>query len=484
MNKQVRILYCLAIFMLLFSCVRRDLSDNPVELVDPFTGTDMSGNLYPGAVLPFGNYPGYGNLLVIPQAGQLDILNKTSKLINEKAEPGYYSATFVNGNIKSEVTAFEKAGFHKYTFSDTGQVHIIIDPSASLTGSEDKEGKSTCKICEVTIMPDNKIRGYSRFEGGRGGINPYDIYFIAEFDQSFGEFGIWNKGIISKNEISIQEQSEDSISLGAYVSLNIKAGDKIKLKIALSCVSYEKAQTNLDEASSWEFIKIKNRASGIWQDHLKKISVEGGTKDQNTVFYTALYHSMVIPCGLSGENPSQETGVPGYWDFLSNRSTFKTANPLLMLIFPELRSFQARDNDDNWLNDSIRDDGLSAPHLMAKLIELHEGLPGQNMSGLLSEWYVWSAMGIYPIAGQDIYLIGSPLFSKTTIDIGDGNKFVIRALNNSFRNKYVLSASLNGKQWNKAWFRYEDIINGAELVLIMGPEPYDWGKDDPPPSLN
>lgn len=730
--------------MLFYSCTSKDSSDNPADYVDPFIGTDTPGNLYPGAVLPFGmvcvnpecdlkslkcnqplvgyrpnmpaygfsqsrinsdfENPRYGNIMVITQAGRLDLKNKTSLLVNDKASPGYYSATFAKGGIKAEVTAFKKAGLHRYTYSEKGPVHFIIDPSASLTGNGNTEETSKCKMCEVTIIPDNKIQGYGRFEGGPGGLNPYSIYFIAEFNQPFNEYGIWNNGIISYNEKSIQEQSDNNVSLGAYVTFAINPGGRIKLKIAISYKSYEKARINLDEASSWDFNKIKNRASKLWQDHLNKIVVEGGTKEQNTIFYTALYHSLLAPRDLSGENPSLESTIPDYWDFYSIWNTYRTVNPLLMLIFPERQAqmieymleiynnrgwlpdtwiagdyakiqggtnadvviteailkdikgfnydlayiamkknadilsenplfygryleqylnlgylpvtsaasnefissassrsleyayndyclslvakklgknadyemysersfnalklfnpetmlFWARDKYGNWQRATDEDynyiqntgplyDGsmwqysMSAPHLILKLIELHggkeafvefldeffnrghfnpgnivnnhipwlyiyagrpdktaervrwildtyyntqpDGIPGQDISGSLSAWYVWSALGIYPMAGQDFYFIGSPVFNKTTIVTGKGKEFVIRTLNNSHENKYIISASLNGKLWDKAWFHHNDIINGAELVLIMGPEPSEWGKTSPPPSL-
>jgi predicted alpha-1,2-mannosidase len=744
MSNYMRNLLCLIILILFFSCTSKDFSDNPVDYADPFIGTDIPGNLYPGAVLPFGmvcvspvcdlkslkcdqilqgyrpnmpaygfnhthinselSNPRYGNIQVIPQTSQLDLRNKTSALVNEKASPGYYSATFAEGGIRAEVTVFEKVGFHRYTYSEKGPAHFIIDPSASLTGSESAEVKSSCRICEVTIIQDNKVQGYGRFEGGRGGLNPYDIYFVIEFDRPFDDYGIWNNGIISDKEKFIRDESGNNVSLGAYVSFNVSRGERIKLKTAISYTSIEKAQANLDEASSWEFNRIRNRASEVWRNYLDKIIVEGGTKEQKTIFYTALYHSLLSPRDLSGENPSGEPGITDCWDYFSVRNTYQTVNPLLMLILPERQAemieymldiynntgwlpdewiagnhakirggtnadiviteailkdikgfnrdlaytamkknadivsdnpylygryleqyiklgylpamsatdkefingassrtleytyndfclalaarklgknsdynhyserslnalnlfnpetlfFWARDKYGNWLraayedysyiqdnsplyNGSMWHYSLAAPHLISKLIELHGGneaftefldelfnrghyqpgnilnciipwlyiyagrpdktaervrwildtfynthpggIPGEDISGSLSAWYVWSAIGIYPMAGQDFYFIGSPVFDRTTIVTGENKKFVIRTLNNSDNNKYVLSASLNGKLWDKAWFQHEDIINGTELVLIMGPEPSDWGKASLPPSF-
>lgn len=111
------------------------------------------------------------------------------------------------------------------------------------------------------------------------------------------------------------------------------------------------------------------------------------------------------------------------------------------------------------------------------------GLPGNDDSGCMSSWYVFSSMGFYPIAGQDLYLIGSPLFSHIKIDLGNGKFFIIIAHNASKQNKYITTARFNGKIWDRAWFRHYDIIHGAVLELEMGSSPSDWGiKGETPPS--
>ncbi len=115
------------------------------------------------------------------------------------------------------------------------------------------------------------------------------------------------------------------------------------------------------------------------------------------------------------------------------------------------------------------------------------GFPGMDDQGSLSSWHVMSAMGFYPVdpATAD-YEIGSPLFNKVTLRLGNGKDFVIVADNNSQKDIYVQSATLNGKPWNKPWFSQKDIANGATLVLNMGPTPNkNWGSapDAAPPSM-
>lgn len=114
--------------------------------------------------------------------------------------------------------------------------------------------------------------------------------------------------------------------------------------------------------------------------------------------------------------------------------------------------------------------------------------PGMDDQGSTSSWYVLSAMGFYPVdPSRPEYILGSPIFDRVRLHLGNGKLFEIVARNNSARNIYIQSATLNGKPWNKPWFSHADIANGATLVLTMGPEPNNaWGADanDAPPSMS
>jgi len=115
------------------------------------------------------------------------------------------------------------------------------------------------------------------------------------------------------------------------------------------------------------------------------------------------------------------------------------------------------------------------------------GIPGDDDGGETSSWYVLSALGFYPeCPGSPVYEIGSPIFQRATVRMGNGKSLTIAARNVSARNKYIQSATLNGKPWNKAWFAHTDIENGGALVFTMGDRPnYGWGArpEDAPPSM-
>jgi predicted alpha-1,2-mannosidase len=108
------------------------------------------------------------------------------------------------------------------------------------------------------------------------------------------------------------------------------------------------------------------------------------------------------------------------------------------------------------------------------------GLPGNDDAGTMSSWYVWSAMGLYPLAGQPIYFIGSPIFTRSTIHLAEGKTFTISAANTSAAAKYVQSAELNGKPLHRAWLTHNEIAAGGRLTLHMGTTPAHWDTEPPP----
>jgi predicted alpha-1,2-mannosidase len=123
-----------------------------------------------------------------------------------------------------------------------------------------------------------------------------------------------------------------------------------------------------------------------------------------------------------------------------------------------------------------------------------DGYPGDEDQGQMGAWYVMSAMGLFEMDGgaaaEPTYEITSPIFDKITIHLDDkyykGGKFVIEAKNNSSKNKYIQSATLDGKPLNKPWFYHRELVDGGKLVLQMGPKPNkQWGSkpEAAPPSM-
>ncbi len=110
-----------------------------------------------------------------------------------------------------------------------------------------------------------------------------------------------------------------------------------------------------------------------------------------------------------------------------------------------------------------------------------DGLSGNEDCGQMSSWYVLSSLGLYSVTpGLDYYTIGTPLFEKSTLNLENGNTFVIKANNVSDKNYYIQSATLNGKTYNKSYIIHSDITNGGEIIFEMGDSPSDWGNIEIP----
>jgi putative alpha-1,2-mannosidase len=111
------------------------------------------------------------------------------------------------------------------------------------------------------------------------------------------------------------------------------------------------------------------------------------------------------------------------------------------------------------------------------------GLPGNNDSGGLTSCYLWNAIGLFPVTGQPIFLIGSPLFPRAVLDL-PGGPFAVEAPATSAGNLYVQRARLNGTPIDRAYLTVDEVLRGGTLQLDVGAEPSDWGRHERPPSYS
>ena len=116
------------------------------------------------------------------------------------------------------------------------------------------------------------------------------------------------------------------------------------------------------------------------------------------------------------------------------------------------------------------------------------GLPGNDDSGGLSAWYVWASLGLFPVAGQSLYLVNAPSFSYSRIDLG-GSELVIVATDFVEPEpggpvQYVQSMTFNGEPLDRTWLSARELHRGGRLEIALGPEPSDWGTTNRPPSVS
>ena len=313
--------------------------------LSPDTGNNIAGYLYEDSYIQGFSHThvsgcgrhGFGNILIMPTTGDIKITEGQYKSKfshdNENASPGYYTVDLERYNIRSELTATNHVGFHKYTFPFSNNAHILIDVSHTLEYTPPKESS-------VEIVDNETITGYvtipSPFLTGK---TPYTTYFVAKFSKPFSSYGTWNGRTLYPGV-----SSQSGKDVGAHIDYSTSADEIIKVKVGISYVSVEQACLNLEnETPDWDFEKVRCDARADWNDKLNKIEVEGGTNDQKVIFYTALYHSLLMPhtfSDVNGEYIGMDDSIytaENYTHYatFSLWDTFRSEHPLLTLIQPK-----------------------------------------------------------------------------------------------------------------------------------------------------
>ena len=352
----------------------------PAASVNPFIGTggdpDDGINLFPGASLPFGmvqlspdteehgfgyhyihsrikgfsmthmSGPGCaneGDVFFTPTTGS--IVNKDSDFQSpyshqqEKATPGYYQVQLLQWAINAELTATEHTGVARFTFPAGKQANILVPISHTLNNTA---------AASVRIVGDRRIEGYVENHAFCTNKQTYRVYFVMTFDRPFTAFGTWAGGDRYDEPGKIVPGSRSASQqkwVGAYASWPQAAQQQtITAKVGVSYVDIEGAEKNLKaEAEAKDFPAIRREAEAAWNKELSLIEVSGGTSVERTVFYTALYHSMMMPkifddadgryLGFDGQVHTAATGRHIYADF-SGWDVYRDEMPLLAMIEP------------------------------------------------------------------------------------------------------------------------------------------------------
>ena len=376
-------------------------AQKPVDFVDPFIGTSNYGATNPGAVMPAGmvsvvpfnvafkkgaenkfekdsewhsrpyvyenkfltgfthvnlsgvGCPDLGSILLMPTTGELELdpeKNGTT-YSNEEASPGYYSNTLDKYNIKTEMSASLRTGISRYTFPE-GQSHILLNLGLGLTNETG---------AMLQIKSDTEVEGYKLI--GTFCYHPEDVrpvYFVARFSKPAKKFGAWKKmpafsGVegnwttyndtYKPYENYLHQMAGDNI--GTYFTFDTQKGEQIEVQIGVSYVSIENARKNLEaEQKSFDLAQTRNQAIDAWNELLGRIKLEGGTPEDKTIFYTALYHVLLHPNILqdvNGEYPSMEnyaiknTNGKNRFTVFSLWDTYRNVHPFLSLVYPELQ---------------------------------------------------------------------------------------------------------------------------------------------------
>ena len=339
MNKRPRI-----IIFLLF-CLPVALMAQHWQYVDPRIGSEGVGRTFPGPCMPFGMCkPGpdctvlpnagwapmpevvtgfsqthvsgtgggqkYGNILLMP------FINRVTeqKRVSEDFSLGYYATTFESG-IRTEITTAERCAFYRFSYPGGGQGNSTANPQL-LVDATHFLGKDTVPDlrerqqfvgAEVEVVNNHEVRGFTRVRGGWNNGEAYTVYFSLLCDKPF-------KSTTADNPTASLQFSDTQV--------NVKMG--------ISYVSCLQARRNIPECSFDEQLNLLRQA---WEKLLSRIDIEGSER-QKRMFYTALYHTMLMPVDKTGENPKW-TERPYYDDYYAIWDTYRTSTPLITLLNEE-----------------------------------------------------------------------------------------------------------------------------------------------------
>ncbi len=259
----------------------------------------------------------------------------------ETAAPGYYQVRLLEWNVNAQLSATDRTGIAQFTFPAGQPANILLPLSHTLNYTT---------AASVQIVGNNQLQGYVEDRTFCGNKQTYKVYFVMTFSRPFASFGTWTgnryggPGTIAAGSRTAEQSGHDQW-LGAYATWAAEPQPQtITVRIAISCVDLSGAENNLKaESAGKDFSTIRDAAQTAWNKALSVIDVSGGTPAERTVFYTALYHSLLIPSifsdadgrylGFDGQIHSTAPDHPIYANW-SGWDIYRSEIPLLAMIEP------------------------------------------------------------------------------------------------------------------------------------------------------
>ncbi len=348
-------------------------SEGLLQYVDPYIGSGYHGHVFVGTSVPYGMVQlgpsnihkgwdwcsGYhysdsiligfshthlsgtgctdlGDILIMPlneirtpRGNQDDIHDGYASRYshdNEIARPEYYSLLLDRYNIRAELAATDRVGFHRYTYPEGKPASILIDL---------REGNgSNAYDSYIRKIDDYTVEGYRYV---RGWSPSRKVYFVLKSDKKIEQFTAYDDNT---------PKPWDQLKVASVKSVltfgNVK---QVKIKVAISSVSCANAAMNLqEELSHWDFDKTVKMSAGRWNKELARMTVETDDEASKRTFYTAHYHTMIAPtlyCDVNGEYRGMNDMI--YTDpkkvnytTLSLWDTYRALHPLMTIIQPEM----------------------------------------------------------------------------------------------------------------------------------------------------
>ncbi|WP_367866070.1 GH92 family glycosyl hydrolase [Pedobacter sp. WC2423] len=283
-----------------------------------------------------GGGPKYGNIQVMPFVGALNKTEQSSMRGDEHVALGYYGVTLKKNQIKAEITAAERAAIYQFTYPEKAQKSLKIDAGFFLGEQPEPDAREAQQFVgsEIEMVSVYEVRGYSRIRGGWNNGAAYTVFFDAVFDSPVTTYTTWKGNKLYPGK---KQQFDAGEKTGALLAFKNSLSDTLKVKIGISFISELKAKENIDqEIPHWSFERVLGEVQKKWEALLSRIEInDDATSDQKKLFYTGLYHTMLMPVDRTGENPLWTVDKPYYDDFYAIWDTFRSSNPLITLISPK-----------------------------------------------------------------------------------------------------------------------------------------------------
>lgn len=352
----------------LFLTVKSNAQNQLHNYVDPMIGSEGVGRVFVGPSCPYGMVkpspdctvnsnsgwlalpkevtgfsqvhvsgtgggPKYGNIQIMPFSASLDKLDQTCHRAEENVKLGYYETVFKENQIKTEITTAEKASFYRITYPKNTSKDLKIDLGFFLGENPEPNAREAQQFVgsQIEIVSDTEVRGYSRIRGGWNNGRAYTVYFSAVFDQPIAKYVTWKDGKFYANQPA---QFDSGKKTAALLSFGATGKQELNIKIGISFLSELKAKNNIEaEIPHWNFNTVLSSLENKWEQLVSRIKLSPDTSEEyKKMFYTGLYHTMIMPVDRTGENPLWENDGPYYDDFYTLWDTFRTSSPLITLI--------------------------------------------------------------------------------------------------------------------------------------------------------
>jgi predicted alpha-1,2-mannosidase len=418
---------------------------SPATVVNPFIGTSNDANDFPGADVPFGMVQwspdtpsrpsggGYqyndssitgfslthiagpgcgaaGDVPVLPTVGTVN--NSATDAFshaNESASAGSYKVT-LNNQVTTELTTTTRSGMARFTFPSTTQANLIF----KLTGSQNGASNT-----QFTVVSNTEVSG--QVTSGRfcGAGNAYTVYFDMVFDRAFAGSGTnvaavttpSTAPLASKNAAETPNKPQlhnvmpkakaaaapSVAASAAHVTFDTTSNPVVQAKVGVSYVSIAGAAANRTaENAAWNFDATRNAAQSAWNSQLGKVQIAGGTAAQQTMFYTALYHSLLHPnvisdtngqyYGFDGKTHTVDSGHSAAYANYSGWDVYRSQAQLEALLAPQVAADTAQSMIDDYAQTGV------LPKWSENNGESYV-MVGDPADGMIADYYAFGARG-------------------------------------------------------------------------------------------